>query len=106
MSVEVSPLIDVRTLLDIAQMNYGTTLRHVTDLTHEESLIQPPFNSNCLNWVMGHMLQSRDKMLQLVDAPSVWTPEQIARYDRGSEPITGEGDVMRFETILADFQSA
>jgi uncharacterized damage-inducible protein DinB len=106
MKVDTMLQIDARTLIDTADSNFGVLLRHVNDLTHEESLIQPPFNGNCLNWVVGHMMQSRDKMLQLVDEPSVWTAEQIARYERNSAPITSGDDAMRFEQMLADFQTA
>lgn len=37
---------------------YGTTLRLngklVADLSNKDSLIQPFFEANCLNWVLGH----------------------------------------------------
>lgn len=106
MKVDAMLQIDARTLIETANRNFGTLVRHIQDLTHEESLIQPSFNANCLNWVVGHMLQSRDKMLQLVDEPAVWTAEWIARYERGSEPITSGDDAIRLEQMLADFQTA
>lgn len=31
----------------------------IEGLTHEESLLQPPFRANCLNWVLGHINVSR-----------------------------------------------
>src|SRR5690349_20317936 len=106
MSVEISPVIEARTLIDTAETNFNTIMRHVKDITHEESLIQPSFNSNCMNWLLGHIHQSRDKMLRLVDAATVCSPEQAARYDRGSEPIKSGEDAARFEAMLADFQTA
>jgi hypothetical protein len=106
MTVETKPLIEAQILLDMAERNYSTLLRQVGDLTHEDSLLQPPFRGNCLNWVVGHLTQSRDKMLQLIDEPSIWTPQQIARYERDSAPITGGEDALPFEKILADLKTA
>lgn len=106
MTVETKPLIEARMLIEIASDNYGVLLRQVKDLTHGDSLLQLPFRGNCLNWLVGHLTQSRDKMLQLVDAPSIWTAEQIARYERESQPVTSGEDAMRFEQILADLAVA
>lgn len=106
MVVDTKPVIDARTLLDAANRNYGVLLRQVDGLTHEDSLLQPPFRGNCLNWIAGHITQSRDKMLQLVDEPSVWTAAQIARYERESPPVTSGEDAMPFAQILDDLKTA
>ena len=106
MTVQTKPLIEAQILLEMAERNHRTLLRQVGDLTHEESLLQPPFRGNCLNWVVGHLTQSRNKMLQLIDEPSVWSKEQIARYERDSPPVTSGEDALRFEQILADLKTA
>jgi hypothetical protein len=105
MTVDTKPVIEAHTLLEMAGRNFGVVQRQVKDLTHEDSLLQLPFRGNCLNWVMGHIMQSRDKMLQQVDEPSVWTADQIARYERESPPVTSVVDAIRFEQILTDFQT-
>lgn len=106
MMVDAPPLIEASTLIKMAQSNYGIIQRQVKDLTHEHSLLQLPFRGNCLNWVVGHITQSRNKMLRLVDEASVWTPEQNARYDTNSTPITPDDEALRFERILADLAVA
>ena len=30
----------------------------VKGLSHNETIVQPPFNANCLNWVLGHIVCS------------------------------------------------
>jgi uncharacterized damage-inducible protein DinB len=106
MTLEVEAVLTTRVLASVAGRNYGVIQRQVVGLTHADSLLQLPFRGNCLNWVLGHITQSRDKMLQLVDAESVWTAEQIARYERGSEPVLNGEDALPFEKILADFGTA
>jgi hypothetical protein len=39
-------------------------------LTNEDSLRQLPFHGNCLNWVLGHIVVSRDSVLETLDRPS------------------------------------
>jgi len=106
MAVETSILIEARLLVEVATRNYNVIGAQVRGLTHEDSLLQLPFRGNCLNWVVGHITQSRNKMLMLVDEPTVWTAEQIARYDRESPPVTSSDDAIHFEQILADLQTA
>jgi uncharacterized damage-inducible protein DinB len=102
--VNTKPIIEARTLLDAANRNYGIIQRQVAGLSHEDSLLQLPFRGNCLNWVVGHITQSRNKMLKIVGEPTVWTDEQIARYDRESQPVVNGNDAIPFEQILADWK--
>jgi uncharacterized damage-inducible protein DinB len=95
-------IIDAQLLISPLERNFGVIQAQVKGLTHEDSLLQLPFRGNCLNWIVGHITQSRNKMLDLVNEALVWTPEQIARYDRNSEPVTSGEDALHFEKILAD----
>jgi uncharacterized damage-inducible protein DinB len=102
----VDPQLLVSILVDTLKNNYGVLMRQVNGLTHNESLLQFPFRGNCLNWVMGHIVHSRHQMLSLVDETPLWTPEQLARYKRDSEPVLGEApDVIRFEKMLDDLKT-
>jgi hypothetical protein len=90
-------------MIDITRRNYGVLQAQIKGLTHADSLLQPPFRGNCLNWVLGHITQSRDRMLRVMGQPGVWTAEQIVRYERDAPPVLEDGpDVVPFEQILAD----
>lgn len=98
------------TPIDMLVMAYTTSFSivkmQVEGLTHQDSLIQLPFRGNCLNWVMGHMVVSRGRALQLLDETPIWTDEAItARYNFNSEPITSDDDplVQPFDKIMADY---
>ncbi len=70
-------------------------------LSHADSLRQPPFRGNCLNWVLGHLAGNRDLILQALAAEPVMGAA-VSRYERESEPITGDGPgVLPLEELLA-----
>jgi hypothetical protein len=80
--------------------------QHVIDMqldgiTHAESLMQPPFRGNCMNWVLGHILTGRDSMLKELGLPGELSPEQYRRYDRDSEPIVDPQQATELEELRA-----
>ncbi len=75
-------------------------------LTHADSMLQLPFRGNCLNWVLGHMLVSRDYMLRIAGAETLWDNDKSAPYMFGSEAMTADADSVPMESILADLQSS
>jgi hypothetical protein len=71
-------------------------------LSHADSLVQPAFASNCLNWTVGHLVVHRDKVLQTAGAEGVLDAETFARYTNESDPVTGDGPEIRtLEELLA-----
>ena len=69
-------------------------------LTHADSLLQPPFRGNCLNWVLGHLANNRDHLLESLGAAAI-TGATNERYGHGSEPVTADGpDVLPMEVLL------
>ena len=80
---------------------------HAENLTHADSLVQLPFDSNCLNWVLGHVVQSRCYFLKLLGGESVLTHDQYERYIGGSPPITGDADdIMKLDELLSALDEA
>jgi uncharacterized damage-inducible protein DinB len=76
-------------------------------LTHDDALAQPAGGGNCVNWLLGHILVHRNRMLEALGEPPSWTSPSAARYDRGSAPITGEGEgVERLETLREELDRA
>jgi uncharacterized damage-inducible protein DinB len=78
-------------------------------LSHEDGLLQLPFQGNCLNWVLGHVTESRigmlDKLGKTASWEKEWTEEWRARYRFDSEPVTDGSDALPLETLLEDFKS-
>ncbi len=77
------------------------------NLTHEQSLIQLPFRSNCLNWVVGHILTNRCNILQLLGAEDIRPGVNLDHYERDSQPITADGkDVLKLEELLKHLEDS
>lgn len=76
-------------------------------LSHEDSLIQSPYRINCLNWVLGHLLDGRGRLLELLGAGRVVPAERTERYRRESDPILGDGpDVIRLGDLVEGLEAA
>ena len=59
----------------------------VDGLTQEETLIQLPFEVNCLNWVLGHIVTNRSHTLEVVGAEHAWQDKVRELYNTGTENI-------------------
>jgi hypothetical protein len=71
-------------------------------LTHADSLLQPPFRGNCLNWVLGHIIEGRNNALRALGAPPVWSESEASRYKPRSEPIVRDERAIPFERLMSD----
>lgn len=70
-------------------------------LTQADTLIQPKPSGNCMNWVLGHLLDNQITLLTLLGKESPVDPVLLERYLRDSDPVTGEGPgVLTLERLL------
>jgi uncharacterized damage-inducible protein DinB len=93
-------MINANDLTDAFARNVSIIQRQTEGLTHADSLRQPPFRGNCLNWVLGHIAESRNTILELLGQPI--EVGALARYKRGSDPLTESGEAtLRLEEIIA-----
>lgn len=83
-------------------INYAVLKKNLAGVTHEESLIQPGGGGNCLNWVLGHIVATRDNAMQLLEQEPVWSKEIAGIYERGSAPLHDGSNAQPLEKILAD----
>jgi len=83
------------------QRNQWIIERQVDGLSHDDSLVQSPYNINCLNWVLGHIANGRDDLLELLGRERMMDEDDAAQYKRESEPITEDGPgVLPLEELL------
>ena len=70
-------------------------------LSHADSLLQTEHNINCLNWVIGHVVQNRDQLLGALGRAAVLPPKVSRRYAQESDPVTEDGpNVLKLEELL------
>ena len=80
--------------------NQKSIVTAVEGLSHSESLLQLPGESNCMNWVLGHIATFRDGMLSEIRQPEYMTEAEVMLYDAGSDPITAESKSIDIERLV------
>lgn len=87
------------------EMNYRVIQAQVKGLSHADTLLQPAARGNCLNWVLGHVTESRRSMMMVAGLAPLWEADRYARYQRESDPVMAEDDVLPIEELLADLEA-
>jgi hypothetical protein len=87
-------------------ITYRVTSMQAIGLTHEDSLIQPPFRGNCLNWVVGHILVGREPVLTYLGESLPWTEVVSNRYKRHSAAVTSAEDALPLAQLLSALEES
>ena len=74
--------------ISVFQFNNRVLHMNLDDISHEESLAAPQGGGNSINWVVGHMLVSRDDIFELLGMPRLCSAELTENYKRGSSNIS------------------
>jgi len=85
-----------------------TIAANLAGLSHEQSLDCPVKAGNCVNWIAGHLLTSRnglEKILQLDGAPAL-TEQEAKLYVQGSSPLLDPDSAVKLERLVAELQKA
>jgi hypothetical protein len=100
-------MISIRNLTDFYARNVEIIKMQAEGLTHEDSLIQLPFRSNCFNWVVGHLLANRCNILALLGAEDLRPGVDLDHYERESDPVLGEGrGVLLLEELIRHLEES
>lgn len=73
-------------LLSQFEIAYRALRVNIAGITDEQSLMPPSGGGNCLNWVLGHLLHSRNQILRLLNQPEVAPNLPVDTYRRGAQP--------------------
>ena len=85
--------------------NFAVTT-NVDGVTHEDSLLQPRPNGNCINWVLGHLVVTYDKALSILGEKPVIGLDGLKNYDRGAPPLKDPAAARDFTELLAAWGEA
>ena len=77
-------------LSDSFKTTYWLIGKFAEGLTHEDSVVQPPFKANTFNWVLGHILVGRDRALSMLGQTPALNTANTSLYQSGSDPVNGE----------------
>jgi len=93
-------------LVKLYKLNFMVIEENLADVTHEDSLYQPPQAGNCLNWVMGHIVANRNLVMALVGDAPLLDEEEAGPYNRGSAPLTDERMSLPLEKLMDLFRDS
>lgn len=74
-------------LLNQVQLQTGLIHRNLDDLTDAQGCIAP-HGANSANWLLGHMLVSRDEVCQMLGGAHQLDAAAHTRYGGGTAPVT------------------
>ncbi|MEK7252514.1 MAG: DinB family protein [Actinomycetota bacterium] len=81
--------------------NQRVVVQHAEGLTDADALRQSGFNTNCFNWVVGHMVANRLHILDALGADRTLSID-MGRYVQESDPIKEAGPgVLSLGDLLA-----
>lgn len=88
-------------LIPAFKRNHWLVNQQTKGLSHKDSMLTLPFYDNCMNWVVGHIVHYRDKVLsELGERPSMAEAE-TALYQRESKPVTDSEQAVPLPRLLA-----
>jgi uncharacterized damage-inducible protein DinB len=93
-------------LIQSFKLTHWLIHKQAEGLTHADSVLQLPFRGNCFNWVLGHIINSRNEALTLLGETPTLSEAEAALYERGAEPVTGEEQAVRLERLLQALDEA
>jgi len=100
-------MVTPETLAESFGLNVRIMRMQADGLSHEDSLLQPTVRGNCMNWVLGHILHSRNRIVTMLGGALDVQEDALDRYRSGSEPVTtDEGGLLRLEDLLEYIQAS
>ena len=76
---------------NVIAMKHGILLKQLEDLTHADSLVQPQPGGNCMNWVMGHLVECLVYIIDVLGGEHPPGLPDLAHYGHNSEPVQCDG---------------
>jgi uncharacterized damage-inducible protein DinB len=84
---------------------YQVIARNIDGLTHADSLTPAAGGGNTANWILGHLVNVQNSVMEIIGAPPVWESEQLERA-RFDHPIRDGADAIDWETLVERFNAS
>jgi hypothetical protein len=94
------PTSTTQILTFLFQTNHEIIHMQLKDITQAQSLLQPPFRGNCMNYDIGHILAAYDWCLQEMGLPGTCSEAEAKVYGHGSEPLTDAVNASDLNTMV------
>src|SRR5689334_14627220 len=79
---------------------YKALSLNIENITNEESVIFPETGGNCMNWMLGHIFDYRNRMLAILNQEPIWSKETIVCYKRGTNAASEKDNFLQWQQLL------
>ena len=93
----------IETLTTQFGMNFFIAKVNLDGITHDESLIRAVETGNHLNWLVGHIVATRNLLLPALHQQPVWGEETQVLYRRGSSGAI-DANYLPFDDVVRAFR--
>jgi len=83
------------------ELVYDMVERNLEAMTHEQSLTRPAAGGNCANWILGHLVNVHNGLMQVLGEDPVWESDQLARA--GFDPIESPESAIEWDPLRDRF---
>jgi len=84
---------------------YSIIARNIDGLMHADSLAPAAGGGNTANWILGHVTNVQNGVMEVIGAPPVWESEQLERA-RFDHPIRDANKAIDWDTLVERFNSS
>jgi hypothetical protein len=91
--------------INVLKFNNRVININLAGITQEESLKSPEAGGNCINWVLGHIIVSRNDINEIVGLGKITDEKLENLYSRGTLNIN-RGNAEKIETLLEIFNGS
>jgi uncharacterized damage-inducible protein DinB len=70
----------LETIIWLFEVNYDILRENLREITPEEMIIDPKPAGNNISWIFGHILESRNTILSLINEPPVLSDEEALPF--------------------------
>jgi hypothetical protein len=93
-------------IIDDYETNTWLIHHQVDGVSERASLLLPPFPTNSLNWILGHIVWRRSSALAVLGLPPLWDEDIAAAYQSDSDLLTSPARARSFSALLADLDQS
>jgi hypothetical protein len=86
-------------LVTIFDYNHFVINKNLESISHEESLISLQAGGNCLNMILGHIVVTRDALLECLGLEDLCDEKITKLYVQGSPPVK-PGEAINIKELL------
>lgn len=79
--------------------------RNIDGLTPDESLVPAAGGGNTANWILGHLTNVQNAVMQIIGAAPVWQSAELERA-RFDHPIRDASDAIDWNALVTHFNAS